>query len=219
MKNLWILILAAGLCFTLPAQIQDLFVAQNSEVQFFFETSPENIQASNKKISSLHIHFYGWIGRKNEHERFPFSEPTHGRTLQWELHGNRKILGYYLQREDSGNDRLHKRRYLYRHLLGHTHHAWRSQRAYHKRQFGGQGESVAFDLWLWCALGGVGKNRAFYSRKFFLIKARSPRCGCVGKTFSMTTFTLSKRLEAWRREIRPSTGMENRSVCCWRVTG
>lgn len=53
MKNPWILLLVAGFYFTLPAQAQDLFVAQNSEVQFFSETPLENIQASNKKISSL----------------------------------------------------------------------------------------------------------------------------------------------------------------------
>lgn len=53
MKTLLIQILVTGLYMTLPAQSQNLFIAQNSEVQFFSETPLENIQASNKKISSL----------------------------------------------------------------------------------------------------------------------------------------------------------------------
>lgn len=53
MKNVPIFLLVTGLYLSVPAGAQNLFIAQNSEVQFFSETPLENIQASNKKISSL----------------------------------------------------------------------------------------------------------------------------------------------------------------------
>lgn len=72
MKNLPILLLVTGLYGFFPAWAQNLFIAQNSEVQFFSETPLENIQASNKKISSLLNASSGEIAIKMNMKDFHF---------------------------------------------------------------------------------------------------------------------------------------------------
>lgn len=53
MKKLGIVMLVVGVCLAYSARAQNLFIAQTTEVQFFSATPIEDIQASNKKVSSL----------------------------------------------------------------------------------------------------------------------------------------------------------------------